>query len=125
MTVNSTWLDEIFFLSLHYSSVVYRYLSIDLKKKMHGRDAVCNTMLNLIVTLDLHKSKDSHLSERKLFPPILKLISVGPLSVVCILRVISSELDGKFPIFKSPSSLAQASVFFFLNLALQATVIVG
>lgn len=80
---------------------------------MHGRDAVCNTMLNLIVILDLHQSKDSHLSERKLFPPILKLISVGPLSVVCILRVISSELDGQFPIFKSPSSLAQASVFVF------------
>lgn len=80
---------------------------------MHGRDAVCNMMLNLIVILDLHKSKDSHLSKRKLFPPIAKLISVGPLSVVCILRVISSELDGKFLIFKSPSSLAQASVFCF------------
>lgn len=94
---------------------------------MHGRDAVCNTMLNLIVILDLHKSKDSHLLEKKLFPPIPKQISVGPLSlsVVCILRVISSELDGKFPIFKSPSSLAQASVFFFFcNLVLQATVIV-
>lgn len=82
MTVYSMWLDEIF-QSLYYSSVVYRYLNIDLKK-MHGRDAVCKMMWNPVVMLDLPKRKNSHLSGGKLLRPTPKLISVGPLSCLFI-----------------------------------------
>lgn len=51
---------------------------------MQGCDADQNTMLNLIVIHDLHKSKDSHLSQKKLCPPIPEQISVLDLCPGCL-----------------------------------------